>query len=108
MASVSTDTRISGVALVHFVKHLISNKRFYSTMCVKRILWANYYTISHFRKGIAWGTEMYFCVVKKGLRRVVLCECETWFLTLTRQHMLGMFENSVHRNIFGPNTKKMR
>ena len=51
---------------------------------------------------------MYFCVVKKGLWPVVLCECETWFITLTRQHMLGMFENRLHRNIFGLNTKKVR
>ena len=47
---------------------------------------------------------MYFCVAKKFFfLPVVLCECETWFLTLTREHMLGMYENRLHRNnIFGP------
>jgi len=49
---------------------------------------------------------MYFCMVKKFLLPVVLRECETWFLTLTREHMLGMYENRLHRNIYGPNTKK--
>jgi len=51
---------------------------------------------------------MYFCVVKKFLLPVALCECETWFLTLTREQTLGMCENRLHRNIFGPNTKEVR
>jgi hypothetical protein len=33
---------------------------------------------------------------------VVLYECETWFLTLRKEHRLGVFENRVLRRIFGP------
>jgi hypothetical protein len=32
---------------------------------------------------------------------VVLYECESWFLTLREEHMLGVFENMVLRGIFG-------
>jgi hypothetical protein len=32
----------------------------------------------------------------------VLYGCETWSLTLTEQHILRVFENSVLRRIFGP------
>jgi len=34
---------------------------------------------------------------------VVLCECETWSLTLRKQRSLRVFENKVLRRIFGPN-----
>jgi hypothetical protein len=33
---------------------------------------------------------------------VVLCVCETWFLTRREEHGLRMFENRVLRRIFGP------
>jgi hypothetical protein len=31
---------------------------------------------------------------------VVLCGCETWFLTLREEHRLRVFENRVLRRIF--------
>jgi hypothetical protein len=33
---------------------------------------------------------------------VVLYGCETWSLTLRKEHRLRMFENRVLRRIFGP------
>jgi hypothetical protein len=33
---------------------------------------------------------------------VVLYGCETWSLTLRKEHGLGVFENRVLRRIFGP------
>jgi hypothetical protein len=33
---------------------------------------------------------------------IVLYGCETWSLTLTKAHRLGVFENRVLRKIFGP------
>jgi hypothetical protein len=33
---------------------------------------------------------------------VVLYGCETWFLTLRKEHRLRVFENRVLRRIFGP------
>ena len=33
---------------------------------------------------------------------VVLYGCETWFLTLTEQHRLKVYENTVLRKISGP------
>jgi hypothetical protein len=33
---------------------------------------------------------------------VVLCGCETWSLTLRKEHRLRVFENRVLRSIFGP------
>jgi hypothetical protein len=33
---------------------------------------------------------------------VVLYGCETWYLTLTKEHRLSVFENRVLRRIFGP------
>jgi hypothetical protein len=32
---------------------------------------------------------------------MVLCECETWSLTLREEHRLRVFENRVLRRIFG-------
>ena len=32
----------------------------------------------------------------------VLCGCETWLLTLSKEHRLRVFENRVLRRIFGP------
>jgi hypothetical protein len=31
----------------------------------------------------------------------ILCGCETWSLTLRKEHRLGVFENKVLRRIFG-------
>jgi hypothetical protein len=33
---------------------------------------------------------------------VVLYGCETWFLTLRKEHSLGVFKNRMLRRIFGP------
>jgi hypothetical protein len=33
---------------------------------------------------------------------VVLCGCETWYLTLREEHRLRVLENKVLRRIFGP------
>jgi hypothetical protein len=33
---------------------------------------------------------------------VVLYGCETWFLTVREEYVLGIFENRVLRRIFGP------
>jgi hypothetical protein len=33
---------------------------------------------------------------------VVLYGCETWYLTLREEHILGLFENRVLSRIFGP------
>jgi hypothetical protein len=33
---------------------------------------------------------------------VILCECETWSLTLTEEHRPRVFENKVLRKVFGP------
>ena len=33
---------------------------------------------------------------------VVLYECETWVLTLKKEHRLRVFENRILRRIFGP------
>jgi len=33
---------------------------------------------------------------------VVLYGCETWYLTLREEHMVGVFENRVLRKISGP------
>jgi hypothetical protein len=33
---------------------------------------------------------------------VVLYGCETWYLTLRKEHRLEVFENRVLRRIFGP------
>jgi hypothetical protein len=39
---------------------------------------------------------------KKMTLPVVLYGCETWSLTLTKEHRLKISENSVLRGIFGP------
>jgi hypothetical protein len=33
---------------------------------------------------------------------VVLCGCETWYLTLREEHRLRVFENRMLRKVFGP------
>jgi hypothetical protein len=38
---------------------------------------------------------------------VVLCECETWSLTLREERRLRLFENRVLRRIFGPRRDKV-
>jgi hypothetical protein len=32
---------------------------------------------------------------------LVLCGCDTWFLTLREEHRLKMFENRVLKKVFG-------
>jgi hypothetical protein len=41
-------------------------------------------------------------IYKTIILPVVLCGCETWFLTLTEEHRLRLSENRVLRGIFGP------
>ena len=38
---------------------------------------------------------------------IVLCECETWLLTLWEEHRLRVFENRVLRRVFGPKRDKV-
>jgi len=38
---------------------------------------------------------------------VVLYGCETWWLTLSEEHRLRVFENRVVRRIFGPERDKV-
>jgi hypothetical protein len=39
---------------------------------------------------------------------VVLCGCETWFLTSREEHRLRVFENRVLRRIFGHKRDNVR
>jgi hypothetical protein len=39
---------------------------------------------------------------KTTVLSVVLYRCETWSLILTEEHILGVFENTVLKRIFGP------
>jgi hypothetical protein len=41
-------------------------------------------------------------IYKTIILPVVLYGCETWSLTLRKEHRLGVFENRVLRRIFGP------
>jgi hypothetical protein len=41
-------------------------------------------------------------IYKTIILPVVLCGCETWFLTLREEHRLRVFENRVMRKIFVP------
>jgi hypothetical protein len=45
---------------------------------------------------------MVFRIYKTIILPVVLYGCETWSLTLRKEHRLGTFENRVLRRIFGP------
>jgi hypothetical protein len=40
-------------------------------------------------------------IYKTVILPVVLCGCETWFLTLREEHRLRMLENGVLRRIYG-------
>jgi hypothetical protein len=41
-------------------------------------------------------------IYKTIVQPIVLCECETWSVTLREEHRLRVFENGVLRRIFGP------
>jgi hypothetical protein len=41
-------------------------------------------------------------IYKTIILPVVLCEYETWYLTLREEHRLRVFENRILRRIFGP------
>jgi hypothetical protein len=41
-------------------------------------------------------------IYKTIILPVVLCGCETWFLTLREEYRLRVFENRALRRIFGP------
>jgi hypothetical protein len=41
-------------------------------------------------------------IYKPIMLPVVFYECETWSLTLRKEHRLRVFENRVLRRIFGP------
>jgi hypothetical protein len=46
-------------------------------------------------------------IYKTIILPVVLHGCETWSLTLRKEHTLRVFENRVLRRIFGPKTDKV-
>jgi hypothetical protein len=55
-------------------------------------------------------TNSYLClvlVVSFIITPVVLCGCETWSLTLRKEHRLKVFENRVLRRIFGSKRDKV-
>jgi len=39
---------------------------------------------------------------------LVLYGCETWYLTLREEHMVGVFENRVLRKIFGTKRNEVK
>ena len=41
------------------------------------------------------------------IKSVVLYECETWSLTLRKEHRLRVFENRVLRRLFGPKREEV-
>ena len=45
---------------------------------------------------------MYSCGYRTTIFLVVLYGCETWFLTLSEERRLRVFENNVLRRVFGP------
>ena len=46
--------------------------------------------------------KIYECLYRTIILPVVLYGCETWSLTLRKEHRLRVFENRVLRRIFGP------
>jgi hypothetical protein len=46
-------------------------------------------------------------IYKTIILPVVLCGCQTWYLTLKEQHRLRAFEDRVLRRIFGPKMDKV-
>jgi hypothetical protein len=46
-------------------------------------------------------------IYKSTLLPVVLYGCETWFLTLRKEHRMRVFENRVLRRIFGPKREEV-
>jgi hypothetical protein len=47
-------------------------------------------------------------MIKYIILSVVLYECETWSLTLRKEHRLRVFENRMLRRIFGPKRDGVR
>jgi hypothetical protein len=46
-------------------------------------------------------------IYKTAVLAVVLYGCETWFLTLSEEHRLMLFENRVLKRIFGPKKEEV-
>jgi hypothetical protein len=46
--------------------------------------------------------DLFSRLLLKNVKILVLYGCETWSLTLRKEHRLRMFENRVLRTIFGP------
>jgi hypothetical protein len=38
----------------------------------------------------------------KGIILLIMCGCQTWYLTLREEHKLRLFENIVLRKLLGP------
>ena len=61
--------------------------------------------------------ELYYCLILTlsipcniigcMLLPLVLCGCETWYLTLREEYWLRMFGNRVLRKVFGPNREEV-
>jgi hypothetical protein len=45
--------------------------------------------------------------IKKTVILPILCRCETWFLALSKECTLRVFEKGVLRRIFGPQRKEV-
>jgi hypothetical protein len=46
-------------------------------------------------------------IYKTIILPVLVCGCETWSLTLSKEHRLKVFENRVLRRIFGPKREEV-
>jgi hypothetical protein len=56
--------------------------------------------------GVPWriitGSGWMIRIIDTSILPVILCDCETWSLTLREEHRLRVFENMVLKRIFGP------
>jgi hypothetical protein len=63
---------------------------------------ACYYSVQNLLSSRLISKNLKIKIYKTVILPVVLYGCETWSLTLRKEHRLRVFENRVLRNIFGP------
>jgi hypothetical protein len=63
---------------------------------------ACYHSVHNLLSSCLLSRNMKISMYKAIILPMVLCCCESWSLTLVREHTLMVFENRVLRRIFGP------
>jgi hypothetical protein len=87
----------------------VTNQNFIQEEIKRRLNFGNacYHSIENLLSSRLLSKNLKIRIHKTIILPVALYGCETWSLTLRKEHRLRVFENRVLRRIFGPKTNEV-